>query len=312
MRWLASKLLYYDGQSLRFTNLPGHLRGLAWDREDRSLIVVGNGGRILRIQEGRSVSVDSGTRHNLRAVSVNNPDGTALIVGNAGTALLLDEEGDVAKVNAPTFENLRAVSWHPEGFKALIAGNNGALLKYSRNEILTVETGRANLRDVSWRPKSNSALIASNCFAEEFIPSPNLFNYESEANLAKPVNEGRADLIGVAWKPDGDSALVVGYDVVWHNGFIGEFSGSALSQIQFENKYVYPVAAAWNPSSDVAAVVTAIAQVGMGKGEVLQWDGRSLNPIFSDADFFFSDAAWKRNGGTLAALASTETRTFNA
>jgi WD40 repeat protein len=243
---------------------------------------------------------------------VNPSNGTALIVGNGGTVLLLDGEGNFKRISVPTFENLRAVSWDPSGSVAIIAGNNGTLLKYSPQGVEGVDDGRANLRDISWRPKSNTALIASNCFAEEFIPSPNLLSYEAETNVVKPLNEGRADLIGVDWKPTGESALVVGYDVVWHNGFIGNFDGTALSSIQFDNKRVYPVAVAWEASAKQAAIVTATGQLGTAKGTVFLWDGRSLKLIYSDDEFFFSDVAWTWKNSRLAALASAETRTFNS
>jgi hypothetical protein len=170
---------------------------------------VGNGGRVLKVQGDRPISLDSGTRHNLRAVSVNPMDGTALIVGNVGTVLLLDGER-FRKITVPTFENLRTVAWNHDGYVALLAGNNGTLFKFSRGRAVIVDAGRANLRDISWRPKSSSALISSNCFAEEFIPSPNLFSYDADANILGAVNEGRVDLIGVDWKQTGESALVVG------------------------------------------------------------------------------------------------------
>jgi WD40 repeat protein len=308
---LASKLLYYDGKDLSTINLRGQLRGLAWDRQDRFPIVVGNGGRVLRVQANSPIPLDSGTRHNLRAVSVNPRDGTALIVGNAGTVLLLEDER-FTKITVPTFENLRTVAWNHDGSMALLAGNNGTLFKFSPGQVVPVDAGRANLRDVSWRPKSGSALISSNCFAEEFIPSPDLFNYEAETGIVRPLNEGRLDLIGVDWKPTGESALVVGYDVVWHTGFIGDFNGTTLSAIPFENKHVYPVAVSWKPSADIAAIVTATAQVGMAKGTVFLWNGKSLNSSFIAPDFFFSDVAWTWKGNGLAAIASTETKTFNA
>ncbi len=258
------------------------------------------------------VSLDSGTRRNLRAVSVNPMDGTALIVGNAGTVLLLDGQERFIRISVPTFENLRAVAWHPNGSMALVAGNNGTLLKYSDKGVERVDDGRANLRDISWRPRTNSALIASNCFAEEFIPSPNLFSCDAQGNVVKALNEGRADLIGAGWKPTGESALVVGYDVVWHNGFIGTFDGTTLSPIQFDNKRVYPVAAAWDTSGKLAAIGTATAQLGMAKGAVYVWDGNSLKQIYGDDRFFFSDVSWSWRGSRLAAVASTETRTFNS
>jgi len=295
---------------VRTVNLRGCFRGLAWDRQDRFPIIVGNDGRVLEVQGERPISLDSGTRHNLRAVSVNPRDGTALIVGNAGTVLLLDEER-LTKITVPTFENLRTAAWNHDGSMALLAGNNGTLLKFSRGQVVAVDAGRANLRDISWQPKSGSALISSNCFAEEFIPSPNLFSYEVETGIVKPLNEGRMDLIGVDWMRTGESALVVGYDVVWHTGFIGDFNGTTVSPIPFENKHVYPVAVACKPSVDIAAIVTATAQVGMAKGTVFFWNGKSLNSIFSSPEFFFSDVAWAWKSDSFAAIASTETRTFN-
>jgi hypothetical protein len=307
---LASKLVYY-GQKLSTITLRGHFRGLAWDRQDRFPIVVGDCGRVVKALPDGPVVLDSGTRHNLRAVSVNPTDGTALIVGNAGTALLLEEE-QFTKVTLPTFENMRAVAWNHDGSAALLAGNNGTLFKFLRGETSAIDAGRANLRDISWRPKSDSALIVSNCFAEEFIPSPNLFDYEVETNTVRPLNEGRMDLIGVGWNGNGESALVVGYDVVWHTGFIGNIKDTALSSIPFENKRIYPVAVSWKPSTNVAAIVTATPQARTAEGKVLIWDGNSLNQIFSDAEFFFSDVAFDWNGRRLAALASRETRTFNA
>lgn len=308
---MPSKLIYFDGQDLRTELVEGFFRALAWNRNDDCLYLVGNKGQVLKAQEDQFVPLSSGRRHNLRAISVNPVDGTALIVGNSGTALLL-ENGHFTTLRVPTFANLRAVSWNHKGTLALIAGNNGTLLKYSGQGFETVDAGRANLRDISWRPKSNTALISSNCFAEEFIPSPNLFTYDAEHSTTKPVNEGRADLIGVDWQPTGEVALVVGYDVVWHNGVIGSFDGKTLSPIQFENKRVYPVAATWKSSEDTAAIVTATVGAGMAKGMIYLWHQQALNPIYSDEEFFFSDAAWNWNGKILAALASTEARTFNS
>jgi hypothetical protein len=289
-----------------------NFRGLAWSKGDEALLLVGNGGRILKVQDEKLVSINSGTSHNLRAVAVNDSDGTALVVGNGGTALLIDEKKHVSKIAVPTFENLRAVAWHREGRVALLAGNNGTSFEYSRNGVKTIDAGRANLRDISWRPRSNTALITSNCFAEEFIPSPNLFKYDSETSSVTPINEGRVDLIGADWKQNGELAVVVGYDVVWHSGFIGTFDGESVSPIEFENKNVYPTDAAWKPSANIAAIVTATAQTGIGKGTLFLWDEGSLKPVFSDPEFYFSDAAWTWNGEQLAALASTETRAFNS
>lgn len=308
---MPSLLVHYDNETLQTRNLEGNLRSLAWAVADRYLLVVGNNGRVYRIDGEKSIALNALTQQNLRAVSVNPKDGTALIVGNTGTILLLNEHGEFTKVDVSTTENLRAVAWNKRGTVALVAGNAGTLLKYYDGAIETIDNGRANLRHISWRPVRDEALISSNCFAEEFIPSSNLFCYDAMRSIVTPVNEGRADLIGVDWKPTGESALVVGYDVVWHNGFIGNFSGTSLSPVSFENRRVYPVAVAWNPSGDIAAIVTATTQRGMGRGIVYLWDGKSLKPIYNNDGFFFSAVAWNGKGKRLAALASPLIRTFN-
>jgi len=309
---LTSKLFRHDGQNFQTRMFGQNFRGLAWSSLDDGLFLVGNGGRVLKVQDGKPVSIHSGTSHNLRAVAVNASDGAAIIVGNAGTALLVDQNENVSNIALPTFENLRAVAWHREKSMALLAGNNGALFEYSHDGVKTIDAGRANLRDISWRPKSDIAFITSNCFAEEFIPSSNLFQYNSETNSATSINEGRVDLLGVDWKQNGELAVVVGYDVVWHNGFIGTFDGRSVSPVEFESKNVYPVAVAWKPSAGIAAIATATSRAGIGKGTIYFWNEGSLNPVFADSEFYFSDVAWSQHGELLAAVASTETRTFNS
>jgi len=154
-------------------------------------------------------------------------------------------------------------------------------------------------------------LVTSNCFAEEFVPSANLLVYEEGRGELLPLNEGRVDLIGVAWHPSGENALVVGYDVIWHNGFIGIFDGQKLTPVQFKNRRVYPVFVQWNPLGDLAAIVTATTEPGVASGIIYLWDGASLRQVYSDSHFFFSRVVWNSGGDGFAALASTGTRTYN-
>lgn len=266
---------------------------------------------MIRVQGDSDVKLDTPTKHNLRAVSVNPANNTALVVGNAGTIIAIRADGSLAKVSTPTFENLRAVRWDAEGATALVAGNNGVLIKYTEHRLDVVDDGRANLRGISWRENSDDALITSNCFAEEFIPSPNLFVFHARKNVLKPVSEGRSDLIGVDWKPAGDFAIVVGYDVVWHNGFMARFDGTDLSPIRFENERVYPIAVRWEPMGRVAAIATSIAQLHSGQGRIILWNVETFREIYRSDEFFFSHIAWAPVGFKLAAIASTEARTFD-
>jgi WD40 repeat protein len=304
-------LLQYSNGKLRTRELRGVFRSFAWDRQGAGLILVGDKGRIVKVEGESLVSIASGTRQNLRGISVSPLDGSILAVGNAGSAILVDEKTNLSEVWVLGSENLRAASWNPEGTLALIAGNSGSLLVYKDGTTQIVEDGRANLRHIAWQPKTNLALVTSNCFAEEFIPSSNLFSYETESQAFNSLNEGRTDLIGVDWKPDGSSAIVVGYDVIWHSGVISTFDGQNLSPIEFPNKRVYPVAVSWNPKEPIAAVVTAVAQPGMGEGIVYLWDERELRPIFHNDKLFFSAVTWNRQGTDLFALGSSATRAFN-
>jgi len=308
---LPSILLEYGNGKLRTRELGGVFRSFAWGMQGAGLILVGDRGRIVKVEGESLISIASGTRQNLRGISVSPLDGSILAVGNAGSAILVDEKTPLSKMQDLGSENLRAASWNPEGTLALIAGNGGSLLVYKDGTAQIIEDGRANLRHIAWRPKTDLALVTSNCFAEEFFPSSNLFSYEAESQVFNSVNEGRADLIGVDWKPDGSSAIVVGYDVIWHNGVISTFDGQNLSPIEFANKGVYPVAVAWNPKEPVAAIVTAAAQAGMGEGTVYLWDESELRPIFRNNTFFFSAVTWNKKGTELFALGSSATRAFN-
>ena len=309
---MPSILVQYDGEKVKTRKFSGRFRGVTWDRKGTCLTLVGDGGRILRIEGDREIRHDSSTKHNLRAVSINPANGTVLVVGNVGTIITVTSDGSFAKASASTFENLRAVRWNTKGTAALIVGNNGALMKYTERRLDIIDGGRANLRGISWRKESDEALVTSNCFAEEFIPSPNLFAFDAKANALKPLSEGRSDLIGVDWNPNGKLALVVGYDIVWHNGAIGRFDDAGLSPIKFENDHVYPVAVRWDPTGHVAAIVTSTAQLHSGEGRIILWDGEKFKEIYRSNEFFFSHIAWAPEGFKLAAIASTQARAFDS
>lgn len=262
------------------------------------------------ITGNESVAIDSSTRQNLRGVATNPKDGAVIIVGNAGTILVFDGK-TIKRLSSPTTENLRAVSWNREGTVALVAGNHGVLLEYDGDSVQTVDGARANLRRGCWHPSGQQAVVASSCFADEFVPSPNLFAYESRRQGLRPLNEGRVDMIGCDWRPDGALVLLVGYDVIWHDGFLGTFDGARVTPVPFESKHVYPVGVRWKPTGELAALVTSTVRHGIGRGTVYLWDGYSLRAIYSNDDFFFTSVIWNRDGTEMSALASSVSRTFN-
>jgi WD40 repeat protein len=301
--------IFYSEGRLRTVHFDEYYRAVAWNPRNERATLVGNGGKMAEVIDQDNVRrFNTSTSVNLRGISANPKDGSILIVGNSGTILAMNE--NMNRIDAPTFENLRTVSWNSTGTMALIGGNAGTLLKYSKNSIQTIVHAKANIRRISWHSDNNRALVSSNCFAEEFLPSPNLYMYDADREELKPVSEGRADLIGVAWKPNGNSALVVGYDVVWHDGFIAQYDGTKLTPVPFENKQVYPVAVAWNSAGDLAAVCTAVAQPGIGKGSIRLWDGATVTTIYENDHYFFSAVSWSPRG-TLLALASPANRVFN-
>jgi len=309
---LPSILVRYDGHKITTRMFPGRLRGLAWDREGSSLMLAGNRGRVIKLQDDRKdTTIETRTTANLRSVSVNPIDNRALVAGNAGTLIQI-KNGIATTLSSSTFENLRAVRWNADGSQALIAGNNGTLINYTEKGLEVIEGGRANLRGVSWRRTSQEALVTSNCFAGEFIPSPDLFLFDAEKNTLTPMSEGRLDLIGVDWKPDGSLAVVVGYDVVWHTGFIGRLEAASLSAVPFQNAQVYPTAASWDPTGRTAAIATCITQLHSGEGRIMLWNGDALQEIYRNEHFFFSAVAWSPVGFKLAAVASTAARTFDS
>lgn len=309
---MSSLLVIYDGDKVETRNILGRIRGLAWDWRGSSLMVVGNGGTVLKIQDRRlEVTLDTGLRKNLRSVSINPSDNRALVVGNSGTIITIEPDGSVAKLNSPVSENLRVVRWKADGSIALIAGNNGALIKYIEGELEMVNDGRANLRGISWRNGNDEALVTSNCFAEEFIPSPNLFLFDARVNTIKPVSDTHSDFIGVDWNPNENFALVVGYDVIWHNGVIARFDDSGLSPVELQDHHVYPTAVSWDPKGRVAAIASSTPQPHSSQGRILLWDRQTFREIYRNEDFFFSSIAWSPVGFKLAAVASTEARTFD-
>src|SRR5208337_3018877 len=303
---MSTIVVLYENREVHTIPLKGRFRGIAWDPKGDFATLVGDNGKTLRIFSDQTVrELDSGTASNLRSVSANPNDGALLIVGNSGTLFYLGDSK--VSIQVPTFENLRTVSWNAKGTIALVGGNAGALLKYADLSVRSIGDQKANLRRIAWQPHYDRALITSNCFAEQFLPSANLFLYDSDQDHVQEVNRSQADLIGVDWEPNGEFALVAGYDIVWHTGIIAQFNGTKLIPLEFENKQVYPVGVAFGES---AAVCTAVAQSGNGTGSVSLWKDGKLSMIFESDQYYFSTVAWSKHG-ILMALGSPANRTFN-
>jgi hypothetical protein len=303
---MSTIAVLYEDEELHTIPLKGRFRGIAWDPEGDFATLVGDNGRVLRVFSDQTVrDLDLGITNHLRSISANPKDGGLLIAGNSGT--LFHFCGTRTNIQVPTFENLRTVSWNAQGTTALIGGNAGTLLKYSNFSVHSLDNKRANLRRIAWHPLDNRALITSNCFAEQFLPSANLFLYDSDTEQIWEVNQSPTDLIGVDWEPNGEFALVAGYDIVWHTGFIGQFNGTVLTPVSFENKLVYPVAIAFGK---FVAVCTAVAQAGIGTGSIRLWKDGKLRTIFESDRYYFSAAGWNKRG-SLMALASPANRAFN-
>ena len=303
---VSTIVLLYENREVQTIPLKGRFRGIAWDPKGEFATLVGDNGTMLKVFTDRTVrELDSGVTSNLRSVSANPNDGALLIAGNSGTVLYLGERK--MSIQVPTFENLRAVSWNAQGSIALIGGNSGTLLKYADSSARSLGNQRANLRRIAWHPRDDRALITSNCFADEFLPSANLFLYDSDKDQVQEANKSQADLIGVDWQQNGECAVVVGYDIVWHTGIIATFNGTELTPFEFENKQIYPVAVAVGES---VAVCTAVTQPGIGTGSVRLLENEKLRTIYESDQYYFSTLAWN-NHGSLMALGSPANRTFN-
>jgi hypothetical protein len=85
-----------------------------------------------------------------------------------------------------------------------------------------------------------------------------------------------------------------------------------VSPIKFENERVYPVAVRWCPTRLEAAIATSAVQPQSGEGRLILWNGESFTEIFRNHEFYFSQVAWAPAGYRLAAIASTEARTFDS
>lgn len=121
---MQSLLALYDGNKVETRVFSGRFRGAAWDKGGTSLILVGDSGRIMRVQGNRLVNIDAGTKHNLRAVSTSPVRQTFLAVGNAGTIISIGPDDRATNLKASTFENLRTVRWNSKGNTALLTSES--------------------------------------------------------------------------------------------------------------------------------------------------------------------------------------------
>ncbi|MEX0786105.1 MAG: hypothetical protein WD939_05670 [Dehalococcoidia bacterium] len=268
----AQVYLYDPATGDRLTALdPGVARPLRWaawapataGRPAAYALIVGNGGTVVRFQEGRFDAIETGTRHNLRGAAFS-PDGAqALFVGNRGAVLLYDAaagavDGSVRALRSPTSENLRRAAWHPNGEFALIIGNGGTVLRYGSGELTPVPGDRAHtLRAIAWRPDGAYALVGAYASRWAGYPRPHpLYKCDGMYLQALLTSDEEDDFVAVDWHPSGDRALIAGY--AYDTPAAGQTSNKVLTYdgSGFGYRAVEAsgalLGASWHPSGDYA------------------------------------------------------------
>jgi hypothetical protein len=257
----ATSVYQFDGRRLMPLGWEPRraLRWAAWNPDDASAILVGNGGYALLFDGDRYDPVRTGTRQNLRGVAWA-PDGkTALLVGNRGAVLLLEGES-VEELAPATSENLRRVAWHPEGGFALIVGNGGTVLRFEAGsrELAPVPGDRAHtLRSVGFRPDGSYALVGAYASRWAGYPRPHaLYRCDGRFNQALLASDDEDDFMAVDWTADG-LALVAGYASTGSGGNVNKallFDGSGWRTRSWVASRLV-LGGAWQPGGSGALLV---------------------------------------------------------
>ncbi len=254
-------LRYHGGQFHQIPADPRHsIRWVAFRRDGRSGVAVGNKGLVLNFNGVTFEQQNSPSQENLRCASYNTA-GEAIIVGNHGT-ILYSRDGELTPINEDTKDNLRRVSWSPDGSAAILVGNNGTALSWRGGKIKEV-AGAIN--------------------GTSMVPCPTLYSYELASERIRPLKTtDKIDILAIEWRPDGEYALAVGYEVVWHEPRLLSWTNNELEEIRFPESGLYPTAIGWAPQDDLALIGTGSPHPpGRDEGRVLEYREGSIRRLYS-------------------------------
>jgi len=306
----AIVLRYHRDRFERIATDPeDNIRWIAWRRDGRSALAVGNRGLVLGFDGQKFRKFNSPTRENLRCASYN-PMNEAMIVGNRG-AVLLFKNGNLEVVGVGTEANLRRVAWSPDGSTALLVGNDGAALGWKVGKTQELAGALNNLRSVSWHHQGRNALVSGNYFGTSMVPCPTLYGYEEGAKELKPlITIEKTDIIGVEWNPDGSYALAVGYEVVWHEPCVFRWTNGELENIPVTDPSLYPTLVAWDPRNNRALIGTGSPfPRSRGQGAILNFEEGHIRKLYS-CPHRITRMAWHPKGDVAIIIGNTNARTF--
>src|SRR5207245_85566 len=210
-------LRYHGGQFHQIPADPRHsIRWVAFRRDGRSGVAVGNKGLVLNFNGVTFEQQNSPSQENLRCASYNTA-GEAIIVGNHGT-ILYSRDGELTPINEDTKDNLRRVSWSPDGSAAIVVGNNGTalswrelrLLRWTTNQLEVIRFPESGLYPaaIGWAPQDVRALIGTGSPHPPGRDEGRVLEYR-EGSIRR-LYSGTYRITCIAWNPREDYAVIVG------------------------------------------------------------------------------------------------------
>jgi hypothetical protein len=194
-----------------------NLRRASWRAQGDVALIVGNGGTVLRFEDGALVPVPGDRAHTLRAVAWRHDGAYALVGAYASRWAGYPRPHPLYKCDGAYLQALLAsddeddfvaVDWHPKRPLALIAGyafdgDRGAV----SNKLLTYDgagfayhrvDAPGSLLGAAWNPNGEYALLCGE--------SGTLVRFDGERT--EQIESGTHDnLVGPFWRPDGALAL---------------------------------------------------------------------------------------------------------
>ena len=199
-----------------------NLRRVAWHPQGDFALIVGNGGTVLRYQDGALTPVPGDRAHTLRAIAWR-PDGAYALVGAYASRwagyprphplykcdglylqalLATDEEDDFV-----------AVDWHPSGRHALIVGyafggtsatpSNKLLIYDGAGFAFRAVEASGSLLGAAWHPGGDYALLCGEGGALLRVDASTTLSASGE-RIEQLVSGTQDNLVGPFWRPDPD------------------------------------------------------------------------------------------------------------